>query len=56
VYVLSLTEEMAATTVAVGIVADGYYVIKDDAYAYIDMFDEATGMWFDLYLEPEQQQ
>ncbi len=56
VYVLSVTEEMANTAVAVGIVADGYYAIKDDAYAYIDMFDESTGMWKDLYLEPEQQQ
>lgn len=55
VYVLSVTEEMAGTAVAVGIVADGYYAIKDDAYAYIDMFDEATGMWQDLYLEPEAQ-
>jgi S1-C subfamily serine protease len=54
VYILSVTEEMASTAVAVGIVADGYYAIKDDAYAYIDMFDEATGMWQDLYLEPEQ--
>jgi S1-C subfamily serine protease len=51
VYVLSVTEEMAATAVGVGIFADGYYAIKDDAYAYIEMFDENAGAWQDLYLE-----
>jgi hypothetical protein len=55
VYVLSVTEEMAATAVGVGIFADGYYAIKDDAYAYIDMFDENAGTWQDLYMEAVSQ-
>jgi hypothetical protein len=54
VYMMSVTDEMVNTSVAMIIAADGYKAIQSNNEVMINYYDRDNNTWVDFFLEPDK--